>query len=294
MQENNDGDNIRSASGQDDITCDDGDDQNTAQQGASIADSATALRSNGAPAAPNKEQEAAILDSDKFHDDAQNVTNIAQSAAATTIVSQDVREALSMDSELSHQQQPEAKPVGDENIINYDHKCGDVTISEKNATTTMISSVIPPDQMVTDSSSSISATTTSETQPAEKEAVYVNHGLAVWEMNRQRWLQARPSISTTKNEETDDSGHGRSPTTTHPEQPRQQQRHAKQINVDEIIDAIFTSHKAMLSTSATNAMNGDTGTALSSSSNMTAPFPQSVPLPQMIDILQDLWEAESL
>ncbi len=286
MHENNDVNNNRSASEQEEITRDDGDDHNTAQQGASIADSATAtaLSSNGAPTAPNMEQETTMLDSDKFNDDTQTVINIAQNAA-TSIVSQDVRETLPMDSESSQQhQQPEATPVGDENIMNNDNKDGDVDIPEKNATATMISPVLPPDQMVTDSSS-VSITATSEPQPTE-EAVYVNHGLAAWEVNRQRWLQARPS-----NEEEDDGGHRHSPTTT-----QQQQRHAKQINVDEIIDAIFTSHKAMLSTTATNAMNGGntTGTALSSSSNMTAPFPQSVPLPQMIDILQDLWEAESL
>jgi hypothetical protein len=110
---------------------------------------------------------------------------------------------------------------------------------------------------------------------------YVNHGYEAWELNRQRWLQ--------KNS-------GGVP----PNQPPQQQRHAKPINVDEIIDAIFTSHKTMLNTANpkpnnnSNSNNDDNESINITSSNMTAPFPQAVPLPQLIDILQDLWEAESL
>jgi hypothetical protein len=54
-------------------------------------------------------------------------------------------------------------------------------------------------------------------------------------------------------------------------------KHAKPIPVDEIIDAIFTTPKKLL-------LNG----------GVSETFPVSVPLPQLVDILQDLWEAESM
>jgi hypothetical protein len=54
-------------------------------------------------------------------------------------------------------------------------------------------------------------------------------------------------------------------------------KHAKPIPVDEIIDAIFTTPKKLL-------LNG----------GVSETFPVSVPLPQLVDILQDLWEAEAM
>lgn len=58
---------------------------------------------------------------------------------------------------------------------------------------------------------------------------------------------------------------------------KKQQQHAIELNADEIIDVIFTSPRQL-------RMNGGVGRR----------FPQNVPLPQMVDILQDLWEAEGL
>jgi hypothetical protein len=80
---------------------------------------------------------------------------------------------------------------------------------------------------------------------------FVNCGLATWERNRELWLDRKGTAKTAK--------------------------HAKPINVDEIIDAIFTTPKKLL-------LNG----------GISETFPQTVPLPQLVDILQDLWEAESL
>lgn len=90
--------------------------------------------------------------------------------------------------------------------------------------------------------------------PATAESSYVNPGLAQWEKNRQQWLADRGPGATTR---------GR--------------KHAQPIPVDEIIDAIFTTPKKLL-------LNGGVSEA----------FPVAVPLPQLVDILQDLWEAETM
>ena len=87
---------------------------------------------------------------------------------------------------------------------------------------------------------------------AESTATFVNHGLAVWEKNREKWLERATGESKTA-------------------------KHAKPLNVDLIIDAIFTTPQKL-------RVNG----------GISEKFPQSVPLPQLVDILQDLWEAESL
>jgi hypothetical protein len=81
---------------------------------------------------------------------------------------------------------------------------------------------------------------------------YVNLGLENWEKNREKWLKRAGDAPKTE-------------------------KHAIPINVDAIIDAVFSTPQKMRATGGI----GDK-------------FPQSVPLPQMVDILQDLWEAESL
>lgn len=82
---------------------------------------------------------------------------------------------------------------------------------------------------------------------------FVNHGLAAWEESRQKWL------------ERSDGNNVKSA------------KHAISLNVDEIIDAIFSSPQKL-------RLNGE----------ISERFPVAVPLPQLVDILQDLWEAESL
>lgn len=81
---------------------------------------------------------------------------------------------------------------------------------------------------------------------------FVNHGLVAWENNREKWLQRTTGESKTV-------------------------KYAKPLNVDLIIDAIFSTPQKL-------RMNG----------GISEKFPHSVPLPQLVDILQDLWEAESL
>jgi hypothetical protein len=113
--------------------------------------------------------------------------------------------------------------------------------------------------------------TTSESS-LTRQNEFINHGLATWEINRQRWLQ-RPidTVATTNNNYNNSL--------------LLSNKHAKPINVDEIIDALFTSHKKLL------LLNNNNNGGLSDTT--TIPFPHAVPLPQLVDILQDLWEAES-
>ena len=86
----------------------------------------------------------------------------------------------------------------------------------------------------------------------ENEKGFFNHGLARWEKSRKEWLTLNRS------------------------NPHQKPSTAKQLDVDDIIDVIFTSSRQMREQGGPRY------------------FPQSVPLPQMVDILQDLWEAEGL
>lgn len=91
---------------------------------------------------------------------------------------------------------------------------------------------------------------------ATTETIFVNHGLQAWEKQRQQWSQSQ-SLSQQQ----------------HSTENRRPARHAIAVNVDEIIDAIFTTNRKH---------------------NKSQIFPVNVPLPQMVDILQDLWEAEGL
>ena len=86
---------------------------------------------------------------------------------------------------------------------------------------------------------------------------FVNHGLALWETRRQDWLDHHHSAS---------------------QQPplSLQQRRATPLEVDDIIDVIFTSSRQVREQGGPRK------------------FAKNVPLPQMVDILQDLWEAEGL
>ena len=95
----------------------------------------------------------------------------------------------------------------------------------------------------------------------QQQTVFVNHGLVTWEKSRRQWLNHK-----------DESGDGTSIQLRNPNI-----EHAVPVNVDEIIDVVFASPRQLRA-------NGGKGRN----------FPQPVTLPQMVDILQDLWEAEGL
>jgi hypothetical protein len=101
-------------------------------------------------------------------------------------------------------------------------------------------------------------------QDSEQPVQYVNVGLAHWEKQRLEWLAMnRNTVSKYENaEEAAASLDGKF--------------QAIPVDVDEIIDVIFQSPKQWREEGGPRR------------------FPCAVPLPQMVDILQDLWEAEGL
>ena len=214
---------------------------------------------------------------------------------------EEILETSPMDSEVSLQPSGTEPCTGSAEHETKDDDDDDEHLETSSKNTTMVTSStavvhpidVPSPMAVTADASSSSSVTNDERVPnSDDTSLYVNHGLVAWEINRQRWLSQPPRPHIV--EECDPDGR-------QPPQRNTTPRHAQPINVDDIIDAIFTSHKTMLlSTSQPQSppppqnSNGTTTTTTLTSSNMTAPFPYSVPLPQLIDILQDLWEAESL
>jgi hypothetical protein len=290
---NNNDDNRPSVSGQEQGVRDDSEhnyQQQPQQPTMETSMTTTILPSTTDDVCPVMSHITNTLDSNDTH----STTDMVSEETKSNLSPEEVG-TLPMDSELSQQYEPEP-PLPSADNEAKDNGDNDADMLTKNASTNItVSSVLPSDPMVTDSSSSVTATTITNHGPPTEDALYVNHGLAAWERNRQRWLRPRPhteSVTAEKGEEevlNDDRQQQQSTNT--------QSRHAKQINVDEIIDAIFTSHKTMLlstNNQSNKSTNDNSDTTNITSSNMTAPFPQSVPLPQLIDILQDLWEAESL
>lgn len=89
---------------------------------------------------------------------------------------------------------------------------------------------------------------------------FVNHGLRNWEETRASWL----NYSTNSNDNSSVDSNTDSTL-----------RAAIPVDVDDIIDLVFS--QRWRSQEPSQSM-----------------FPQPVPLPQMVDILVDLWEAEGL
>lgn len=99
---------------------------------------------------------------------------------------------------------------------------------------------------------------------------FYNKDLAQWEKNRRKWLQSNDTIMSLSSSIQS-----------------QQRRHAVPLNVDDILDIIFT----VTPTAVTSPTNNN----IIAVGFQTIPiFPRPVPLPQMLDILEHLWEAERL
>jgi len=123
----------------------------------------------------------------------------------------------------------------------------------------------------TANSSAVAESTDADESPSSEtsnEEQFVNTGLRKWEKARSQWLSHKspdcPSDPTT-------------------EQPRT----AVNIDVDEIIDLIISNKWRDAPSPRRGA--GSRGTKIEGCS-----FGQPIPLPQMIDVLLDLWEAEGL
>lgn len=107
--------------------------------------------------------------------------------------------------------------------------------------------------------------------------MFVNKGLELWEKGRQEWLSKTKPANNKGNPKDNTSGQG---VNAHVSSSGRivQPKGAIDLNIDEVIDCIVSNRWR-------TALKGgkDRGT-----------FPTPVPLPQMIDILTDLWEAEGL
>jgi hypothetical protein len=95
-------------------------------------------------------------------------------------------------------------------------------------------------------------------------------GLLHWEKGRKHWLRKKAG-SAGEEDKKEEEG---------------EERAAINIDVDEIIDIIFSNRWRV--TSPSNSLPGKT------TETARGTFAHPVPLPQMVDILVDLWEAEGL
>ncbi len=123
-----------------------------------------------------------------------------------------------------------------------------------------------------------------ESPPSQEE--FVNTGLQRWEEIRSQWLSSAQSSS-----ESDESSvpSARQPKTKKPK------RHAKDIDIDEVIDLIVSNRWRQQPPKNISSSTSSLDTAKSATKRRDdACFPQPVSLPQMVDVLVDLWEAEGL
>ena len=142
----------------------------------------------------------------------------------------------------------------------------------------------------------------------ESDLAFVNIGLDKWERERSKWLSYNQnngdSTNSQNNNKSKSSFFGsslsisnKSNTSSSKSNNNNKRYHAKDIDTDEIIDLIF-SNRWRTTTTPENDVNGKNSTSTSFTNNSKGKdsnaFPQPVPLPQMVDILVDLWEAEGL
>ena len=136
-----------------------------------------------------------------------------------------------------------------------------------------------------------------EEESQEKE--FVNTGLQRWEEIRHQWLAAAssascPYYSSSSNNSTSSSS--TVPAAHPPQHTQKPKRHAKDIDIDEVIDLIVSNRwRQQAPQPSKNASSSSLDTAKSATKRRDdACFPDPVALPQMIDVLIDLWEAEGL
>jgi len=104
--------------------------------------------------------------------------------------------------------------------------------------------------------------------------IFVNKGLELWEKGRREWL----SQSNKSNANSNTFNNSSSPNRT------TIKKGAIDLNIDDVIDCIVSNRWR------TALKGGGAGGGAKDKGMFSTP----VPLPQMIDILTDLWEAEGL
>ena len=134
------------------------------------------------------------------------------------------------------------------------------------------------------------AATTSESSSPPSPEEFVNTGLKRWEEIRNQWLSSAAQSSSSSVSSASASSSARQPQTKKPK------RHAKDIDIDEVIDLIVSNRWRQ---QAPPRSNSSSTSSLDTAKSATrrrddACFPSPVSLPQMVDVLVDLWEAEGL
>ena len=128
----------------------------------------------------------------------------------------------------------------------------------------------------------------------EAEKKFVNKGLHRWEEIRSEWRTRPPAAASNGNNNNPSSGQSTSSQSTRTR--RRKKRHANDIDIDEIIDLIVSNRWRQ---QAPPRGASSSASSLDTARNATrrrddACFKNPVSLPQMVDVLVDLWEAEGL
>ena len=130
----------------------------------------------------------------------------------------------------------------------------------------------------------------------QAEEKFVNKGLHRWEEIRSEWRTRPPAATSSSNNPGGSGSSGQSTSSQSTRTRRRKKRHANDIDIDEIIDLIVSNRWRQ---QAPPRGASSSASSLDTARNATrrrddACFKNPVSLPQMVDVLVDLWEAEGL
>mmetsp|Transcript_21558 Transcript_21558/g.38606 ORF Transcript_21558/g.38606 Transcript_21558/m.38606 type:complete len:188 (+) Transcript_21558:3-566(+) len=138
---------------------------------------------------------------------------------------------------------------------------------------------------------------------------FVNTGLQRWEEIRNEWLSSASSSSHSSSTSTSNNNNDPSSSTTitnnttrgsssgnrSRRKHKKPKRHASDVDIDEVIDLIVSNRWRQQPPKNLSTSSSSLDTAKSATRRRDdACFPSPVALPQMVDVLVDLWEAEGL
>eukprot|EP00581_Thalassiosira_minuscula_P028957 CAMPEP_0183756412 /NCGR_PEP_ID=MMETSP0739-20130205/5005_1 /TAXON_ID=385413 /ORGANISM="Thalassiosira miniscula, Strain CCMP1093" /LENGTH=168 /DNA_ID=CAMNT_0025993581 /DNA_START=91 /DNA_END=594 /DNA_ORIENTATION=+ len=140
----------------------------------------------------------------------------------------------------------------------------------------------------------------SEEEEQQKEEEFVNTGLQRWEEIRNQWLSSASSSSSSSSSETPTttallpqskkSKITRSKNKKFSKRQNSNSRHAKDIDIDEVIDLIVSNRWRQQPPKNMSSSASSLDTAKNATRRRDdACFPNPVSLPQMVDVLVDLW-----
>mmetsp|Transcript_30245 Transcript_30245/g.54767 ORF Transcript_30245/g.54767 Transcript_30245/m.54767 type:complete len:169 (-) Transcript_30245:295-801(-) len=147
-----------------------------------------------------------------------------------------------------------------------------------------------------DADPSSPSNTQQSSPPPEK---FVNTGLQRWEEIRSQWISSAASSSSSTSSSSATSVPTSASRAAHaahqPPRNKKPKRHAKDIDIDEVIDLIVSNRWRQQPPKNLSSSTSSLDTAKSATRRRDdACFPSPVSLPQMVDVLVDLWEAEGL